>query len=52
MSFDMLIGATSSYGPLLSEVRTMTPFGRWEPVSQVAEEYWILLNHQKSYGPV
>lgn len=31
-AFDMLIGSPGGHMSLLSEVREMTPFGRWEPV--------------------
>lgn len=47
-AFDMLVGATGTHISLLPEVREMSPFGRWEMVLQVPEEFWLLSNHQKS----
>ena len=52
MGFDMLIGTTGSPAPLLPEIRGMTPFGTWEPVSQVPEEHWHLSNFLNSYSTV
>lgn len=48
MSFDMLICVTGSPIHLLPEVRKMTLFGRWEHISQVPAERWLLFNLQNS----
>lgn len=37
----------------LPEVRELTPFGRWELLSQAPKECWPLSNHKNSsYSPV
>jgi hypothetical protein len=41
MASDMLEGATGSHMSLWPEGKEMTPFGRWELVSQAAEEAFI-----------
>lgn len=45
---DMLTGTTGGQMSLLPEVKEMTPFGRWEPVSQIPEKCWLLSKCQKS----
>jgi hypothetical protein len=51
MSFDVLIDTTRSHMSLLPVVREMTPFGRWEPISQIPKEHWLLSNQKSSYNP-
>lgn len=50
LCFDMQpkVYDTGSSMSLLPEVRKNLPFGRWGPVSQVPEEFWLLSNHQQS----
>lgn len=46
MDFEMLAGDTVN--SFSTEVREMTPLARWELVSKVPDECWLLSNHQKS----
>lgn len=47
MSFDVLMVTTGSHVSHLPEVREMTPFGKWESVSHISKECWLLSNCQQ-----
>lgn len=48
IGFGKLVGVTGSHRSLLPEGREMTPFVRWEPVSRVPVECWLLSNFRNT----